>query len=280
MARQFAPGLIETAHHIPALGHTDATRLAQDELVRLLSLLRELSDADWEAPTACTLWNVRQVVAHVTGAAASYTNWPEMARQWNPLVQRKHRQPGFSFLDALNQVQVADRASLTPLELIHELERVGPGAIVNRSRVPAWLRAVRLPIPALGVASIGYLTDTIYTRDMWIHRLDICRAVGLPMQLDRAHDGRIVAQIVRDLGKKEQRRQTSEPLALVLDGPAGGVYRLGPEERARAAITLDAMGFAWLSAGRLSPQQMCEGAIISGNQSLAKSLLARCAVPF
>jgi uncharacterized protein (TIGR03083 family) len=226
MVRKFATGEIESAHHIPSLSHADATRLAQDELVRFLSLVRELSPADWEAQTACTLWNVRQVVAHVTGAAASYTSWPEMARQWNPLVQRKHRLPGFSFLDALNQAQVADRGSATPQELVHELERVGPGAVFNRSRVPAWLRAVRLPMPALGVAAIGYLTDVIYTRDMWIHRLDICRAVGLPMELDRDHDGRIIALIVRDLGKKEQRRQPGEPPALVLNGAAGGVYRL------------------------------------------------------
>ena len=48
---------------------------------RFLALVTSLSEDEWEKPTACPLWNVRQILAHVTGAAASYARWSEFKRQ-------------------------------------------------------------------------------------------------------------------------------------------------------------------------------------------------------
>ena len=68
---------------------------------------------------------------------------------------------------------------------------------------PCLLRTIRVPLPALGgIVPIGYLTDLIYTRDMWMHRLDICRATGREMIQTSHHDGRITALVVRDLVRK------------------------------------------------------------------------------
>lgn len=36
--------------------------------LRLLDVLADLDDADWDAPTRCSEWNVRQLVLHVVGA--------------------------------------------------------------------------------------------------------------------------------------------------------------------------------------------------------------------
>src|SRR5712692_9807606 len=171
------PSLSDAAS-IPSLTHTEAAQMAAVELERFLTLVESLSPADWDKPTTCTLWNVRQVVAHVTGAAASYARWSEFKRQNSFFVQRPYRQAGFSMLDAINQIQVDDRTNATPADLLAELREVGPRAIATRKRLPAIVRAVRLPLPLLGVAPIGYVTDLIYTRDMWMHRLDICRATG------------------------------------------------------------------------------------------------------
>jgi hypothetical protein len=55
------------------------------------------------------------------------------------------------------------------------------------------VRAKRLPLPLLGMVPLGYLTDLISTRDMWMHRLDICRATGREMVLTSRHNGRITA---------------------------------------------------------------------------------------
>src|SRR5713226_4868040 len=190
------------ARAIPPLSHREAMGMARLELERFLALVTSLSDDDWEKPSACPRWNVRQILAHVTGAAASYARWPEFKRQNSLKVQRPYRASGLSFLDSLNQIQVNDRASATPAALIDELQTVGPRAIATRARLPVLLRALRVPLPALGIVPIGYLTDLIYTRDMWMHRLDICRATGREMIQTSHHDGRITALVVRDLARK------------------------------------------------------------------------------
>jgi hypothetical protein len=52
------------------------------------------------------------------------------------------------------------------------------------------------------VVPLDYLIDLIYTRDMWMHRLDICRATGREMVQTPQHDGRITTLVVRDLARK------------------------------------------------------------------------------
>jgi uncharacterized protein (TIGR03083 family) len=43
----------------------DAMGLARDERADLAELLAALTPAQWEAPTLCSRWSVREVVAHV-----------------------------------------------------------------------------------------------------------------------------------------------------------------------------------------------------------------------
>jgi hypothetical protein len=88
----------------------------------------------------------------------------------------------------------------------------------------------------------GYLVDTIFTRDTWMHRLDICRATGREMVLTPEHDGRLVADVVADWARRH-----GQPFTLTLDGPAGGRWHAGTGGE---TITLDALDFCWTLAGR------------------------------
>jgi uncharacterized protein (TIGR03083 family) len=265
---------------VPALGHAEAAAMATMELSRFLALLEGLSAANWTTRTACPLWNVREVAAHVTGAAASYACRSEFARQWNPLIQRLYWRVGLGMLDAANQVQVDDRAQATPSALIAELREVGPRAITTRRRLPRLLRSVRLPMPLLGLAPIGYLTDVIYTRDMWVHRLDICQATGRTMTLTPEHDGRMIALIARDLAPKLTPLLREETVIYELTGSAGGRYRFGQRPNADATIRLNALDFVWLAAGRLTPATAQSTATIAGDEELAGRVIAATRVPF
>ena len=109
----------EMASRIPPLTHREAVAMASAELERFLALVTSLSDDDWEKHTVCPLWNVKQMLAHVTGAAASYARWSEFKRQNSLKVQRRYRASGFSYLDRMNQIQVDDRASVTPVSYTH-----------------------------------------------------------------------------------------------------------------------------------------------------------------
>jgi uncharacterized protein (TIGR03083 family) len=266
---------------IPPLTHSEAAAMARLELERFLALATSLSDDDWEKPTICPLWNVRQILAHVTGAAASHASWSEFKRQGNRKVQRPYRASGLSFLDSMNQIQVDDRASATPGALIDELRTMGPRAIATRERLPAWLRAFRVPLPALGgIVPIGYLTDLIYTRDMWMHRLDICRATGHEMIQTSHHDRRITTLVVRDLARKLTPRLGGRAVTYELTGISGGCWSLGENVRPIARITMDVLDFHLLAAGRLPANELSSHTSVVGDEHIARLALDNTQVPY
>jgi uncharacterized protein (TIGR03083 family) len=274
------PSLSDAAR-IPSLTHREAAEMAAVELERFLACVELLAPADWEQPTACTLWNVRQVVAHVTGAAAAYARWSQFKRQTSLFVQRPYRKAGFSLLDALNQIQVDDRSAATPAALIAELREVGPRAIATRKRLPALVRAaIPLPMPVFGVAPLGYLTDLIYTRDMWMHRLDICRATGREMVQTPQHDGRITALVVRDLERHLTPKLAGQAVVYELTGIAGGSFRLGENVSPTARITMDVLNFHLLASGRLKADELASHAKFRGDEHMARLALDNTHVPY
>jgi uncharacterized protein (TIGR03083 family) len=271
---------LSEAARIPSLTHPEAAEMAAVELERFLACVEALAPADWDQPTACPLWNVRQVVAHVTGAAASYARWSQFKRQISPFVQRPYRQAGFSLLDALNQIQVDDRSAATPANLLAELRDVGPRAIATRKRLPALVRAIRLPLPVLGVVPLGYLTDLIYTRDMWMHRLDICRATGRELVQTAGHDGRITALVVRDLERHLTPKLAGQAVVYELTGLAGGGFRLGGDASPIARITMDVLDFHLQASGRLKADELASRTSFSGDEHMARLALDNTQVPY
>jgi hypothetical protein len=89
---------------------------------------------------------------------------------------------------------------------------------------------------------MGYLLDTILTRDTWMHRVDIARATGRELALTAEHDGRIVADAVA-----EWARRHGQPFTLALSGPIGTTFhqRAGGE-----TISLDAVELCRIFSGR------------------------------
>lgn len=226
--------------------HHDAWMAAAErEYARLRDLLRTLGPQEWARPTDCSEWDVRQLVAHLVGAAEGMASVRETARQAR--LGRRLR-PGADGIDGMTAVQVQERADATPAELLAALEEAAPRAVRARRRLPAALRALRVPFgPPLGVRSVGYLMDCIYTRDAWMHRVDLARATGRELVLTADHDGRIVADVV-----DEWARAHRQPYRLVLTGPAGGVFGDGPGE----ALELDAVAFCRVLSGRAAGQDL------------------------
>lgn len=224
-----------------AMTHTRWILAAQLEYERLVTLLADLDEADWERPTSCTEWDVRQMVAHLVGAADGTASMREMLRQ----ARRGRRlRPGAPLVDGINAVQVTDREQLGPRALVAALERSGARGVRRGRRLPGAVRALPMPFgPPLGVRPLGYLMDRIYTRDAWMHRMDICEATGREPLLTGDHDGCIVADVVDEwLGSHDQ------PVELVLTGPAGGTWRRGG---AGERLELDAIELARVLSGRL-----------------------------
>ncbi|SRR5258707_2091213 len=273
------PALVHARAILP-LSHREAKAMATLELERFLALVTSLSEDAWEKPTACPLWNVRQMLAHVTGAAASYASFAEFKRQNSFKVQRPYRASGLSFLDSLNQIQVNDRAAAPPAALIDELRTVGPRAIATRARLPVLLRALRVPLPALGLVPVGYLTDLIYTRDMWMHRLDLCRATGREMVMTPEHDGRIVSLVMRDVAKKLTATLRNTSMVYHLSGGIDGTWQLGAKVPPATTLHLDVVNFNLLASGRLTPEEAWSCVSLEGEAALAREALKHTNVPY
>jgi uncharacterized protein (TIGR03083 family) len=215
------------------------------EYDRLLTLLRSLDVADWDRPTDCSEWDVRQMVAHLVGAAESTARIRELVRQAR---SGRRLRPGEPTVDGMNAVQVAERADAPAADLVADLERAGAAGVRTRRRIPAALRAVPVPFgPPLGVRRLGYLTDRIYTRDAWMHRIDLAAATGRDLVVTADHDGALVADVVEEWAGRHDL-----PYRLVLTGPAGGTWRRGPAGAVDGDrdLELGALEFVRLLSGR------------------------------
>lgn len=227
---------------VPPVGHREAMGLAEVELARMVDLLRQLAPQDWQRPTVCPLWDVRALVAHVVGMTEAQASVRQFAHDFRAA---RHRSGG-PMIDAMTATQVGDRAHLTPADLVQRLAEAAPRAVGARRRTPAPLRwAVRLrqdpPFDAQRW-KYGYLVDIIFTRDTWMHRLDLCRATGREMTSTPEHDGRIVADVVAEWAHRHR-----QPCTLSLTGPSGGRWRAGEDG---SHLELDALEFCWTVAGR------------------------------
>jgi uncharacterized protein (TIGR03083 family) len=230
---------------VSALDHSGAMRLAATEYHRVVSLLETLTREMWSATTDCPGWSVRDMAGHMLGMAQMVATMPELLRQ-QFASQRRAKRDGGTPLDALTAHQVDKLARLTSGEVVDAMRQVGPKAAKARRRAPGFVRALTMPGQQdVGdqqeAWTLGYLLDVILTRDPFMHRVDITRAIGAPMQAEPAHEGVIVNDIVLEWADRH-----GAPYELVLTGSAGGRWSRGGGER----VELDAFEFCRVVSGR------------------------------
>ncbi|MEU1214647.1 maleylpyruvate isomerase family mycothiol-dependent enzyme [Streptomyces sp. NPDC005790] len=236
-----------SARAVPRTTGTRARLVNEAELRATLTVFRELADEDWRRPTACTDWNVRDMLAHIVG------QYEELPRPWTAVrrVRRAARtHPHLGPLDGHNQAQVEDRQAVPGRELIGALAHFAPQGLVALRRMPAPVRRrIRLSLlypeaKALPDDSMDYLGNVLVARDTWMHRVDLGDAIGAEPVLD-GHDREIVDQVVLDLALA----WTGPTSELDLHGPAGGRRLLGIGTPA-ATLHADAVDFARHLSGR------------------------------
>ncbi|PEG37524.1 DinB family protein [Mycolicibacterium agri] len=125
-------------------------RMARDERVELAALLEGLTPEQWDSPSLCEKWRVRDVVAHAIG--------------FDPLTRTqllKRMAKGLVTRGGANAVGVAEYADVPPGELL---------ALVRRFAEPQGITA--------GFGGKIALTDGM------IHQQDIRRPLGIPRTID------------------------------------------------------------------------------------------------
>jgi uncharacterized protein (TIGR03083 family) len=236
-----------TAHtanppRISTLDRPTLMRLAATENQRFAALLRGLNAEDWSRATQCPGWDVRAMASHVLGMTEMAASIREGRRQ-----QAAAKRRGGVFIDALTAVQVEERTGLSPQQVTDRFQSVGPRAARARRRTPGLIRRRRMPVSQIvsgqsEIWTLGYLIDTILTRDTWMHRIDIGRATGSPSMVTADHDGALVSDVVAEWAARH-----GAPCQVELTGPAGGRWTFGT---GGPTLGLDAIDFCRTLSGR------------------------------
>lgn len=228
----------------------------------LLAVLRSLSGDDWNAPTDCAPWTPKDIAAHILGWAEAFTSFGEFRRLYASAFKR--RSEFSNITHATNQVQVDERKDMSPDEIVTRLGTALPRFAAFRARFGGPGRFVPFYDPGLlGRATLAYLMTTIFTRDVFMHRIDITRATSKPMVVG-LREARLIEDVVVDWA-----RRTGATATVRLSGPAGGAYRVGPGET--ATIEGDAVAFSRVLAGRGRISDLR----LSGDVPAAESWLAK-----
>lgn len=268
---------VQNALNIPKSTHAEAGRLSQVEYERVLVLLGTLAGQDWQQPTYCTEWNVRDMVAHLAGAVTGSISFAEFKRQ---NVSHPYLKQFENPVDGTNKLQLEERAEKTTAELITEFRQNGQVAVNNRQKLPWPIRKIHLPMGSLGFASFEYLMDVIYPRDQWMHRYDICAAAGKKMVVTTEHDGRIIDLVLLDIAKKLKKGLANRTIVLQLTGALEAEYQFGNASTPDCTIVIDCFDLNLRASGRITFEQAAMRTAVTGNKSIADWFLQNIEVPY
>jgi uncharacterized protein (TIGR03083 family) len=236
------------AAEIPRIGHDEAMVIAAEENDRFQRAIDTINGDNWREPTDCTRWDIRDVVVHVVASAQAQASPIEFFRQLWQGRKLTAEIGGVHWVDGLNEGQLRARTHLTPTDLPYLWASTSQRSLKARKAMPRPVRA----LPILHLAPrvwkpLGYLFDIGFTRDVWMHRIDLTRALHQPFPATADHDRRIVADIVAEWSTTH-----TDPFTLHLTGPAGGVYGRTTEPDGDL-VEIDAIDCCRILSGRGSP---------------------------
>ena len=229
---------------VTSIHRKEARVLALAEFERFAALTASLIPKKWATDTDCVGWDVRKMVLHVLGSADAQASPLVFLRQLRRGLPINKEIDSHHCVDGLNELQIRERSELSNDEVVAQLEAVGAKAVKGRFGTPLPMRYTPVPFgDPIGWKPVNYLLEVGFTRDVWAHRIDIHAAIGRLMELDLAHDGRLVADIVREWSELH-----GEPFELRLTGTAGGTFSQG---EGGEHVEMDALDFIRTLSGRL-----------------------------
>jgi len=258
---------------------------------QLIALLRSLSPTDWDRPTACALWSVRDLAAHLLD--------DDLRR----LSSQRDRQPLpagaaieshaalVAFVNRMNGEWVAAARRLSPRLLTDLLELTGPW-VVDLFRSIDSAAPAHWAVSWAGEERSAHWFDVgrDYT-ERWLHQQQMRDAVGAPALTGREWLHPVLDLFVRALPNtfREIVREEGTSLRLAITGPAGGEWTLrreagdwrlyvGTASEPDATVTLsDDAAWRLFSKG-LAPEAARARVRIDGDQALGATVLGALAV--
>lgn len=235
-----------------------------------------LSEQEWERPTECPGWTVKDIVSHLIGT--------ELGLMGDPLPD--HEVASFphikNMLGGVNEIAVDYRRGRSSDEVLREFLDVTERRIKQlRSWGPEdFDRETWMPTGQARAAD--FLELRIF--DSWVHEQDIRTAVGKPGGLSSPAGRYAFDRMVRVMPKlvaKDAGAPDGAVVALDVSGPVGGTInvvveggraRLEPgASPATATLSMDLSTFTRLSCGRWTADAaLADGALdLAGDEALA-----------
>lgn len=239
----------------------------------ILALGPQLSDAQWQAPTECPDWTVKDIYAHLVGG-----------ERW---MVEGHPPPADGYPEWASAPVLA-RRDLPAAELLDQLRDVYERRVVQLESAPVDPQEPAQLVTGQSVTLEMLLRTRVL--DLWVHEQDIRRAVGRPGNLDSpgaAVAGELfVAALPRIVAKSAQappgsvvRLSTTGEVpmdvAVAVDRDGRGALH-APGRPAATHLTLSWEGYTRLSCGRGSRAE--HEVTIAGDHQLAERVLAHLAI--
>jgi uncharacterized protein (TIGR03083 family) len=195
----------------------------------MLKLASELTPTDWDQPTGCSGWSVKDVVSHLG------------ALYWMVVDPSKLPDTADQPTEEAAELQVRARRSMLPAEVVADYESVSKLAIEALAGLEA--ADFELPLGDLGTYP-AWLLPTAFCFDHFTHiRADLCIPRGpLTAAIPASDDPRPVLDWVEAaLPQQGQAVLDSLPQSALIEvtGPAGRSLQVGPPGEPAATVRCD-----------------------------------------
>ncbi|MCZ0980326.1 maleylpyruvate isomerase family mycothiol-dependent enzyme [Streptomyces diastatochromogenes] len=252
----------------------------------IAELVQPLVESEWNRPTPCIGWSVRDIVSHVIGMETEMLGDPRPIHSLPRDLY--HVRSDFA---RYMEVQVDVRRHHTSPEMTSELEYIlirRARQLRNENRSPE--HVIRAPLSAEQTLEAGY-RDRAF--DVWVHEQDLRAALGVPGNLDSA--GALVARDVLlealpEMVAKEAGAPASSAVVLDVTGPVEFLRTIRVDAEGRGTIdgapslgpavtlTTDWETFVRLACGRVRPAEVADRVKTEGDAELAAAILDNFAV--
>ena len=252
----------------------------------LMSLLRQMRPDDWSKPTACALWSVKDIVAHLLDSALRRLSFGRDRMEPTPDQPITSYAELVGYLNRLNADWVRAARRLSPRVLTDMLDLTEPALSEHFRSLDPHATA------RFGVAWAGEETSPNwfdigreYT-ERWLHQQQIRDAVGATPLTDRVWLHPVLDLFVRALPFtfRETPADEGATVRVTIEGPAGGEWTLrresggwrlyaGAAPGPSASVTFsDDTAWRLFSKG-LAPEAARARSRIEGDQALGSVVL-------
>jgi uncharacterized protein (TIGR03083 family) len=194
----------------------------------LINLLRGLKQTDWNRPTACAEWSVKDITAHLLDGNARRLSFQRDGFR-PPSEDPIHTYPELvAYLNRLNAEWVKAARRLSPEVLVQLLELTGPQVADFFSSLDPFGPALFSVAWAGEDTSLNWFDIAREYTERWLHQQQIREAVGAPGLTEREWLHPVLDVFLRALpfSFRGHERDAGNAVGIQIQGDAGGDWTL------------------------------------------------------